>query len=89
MSEWGPPCERCGHPSAYHGTTFCQCMTGSDQKRPCDCSGYARLSVERLASALHGRHPKGHALGECPDDFDPAWWHQEAAAVLAALREQP
>lgn len=40
MTEWGPWCWMCGHPSAYHGKTFCNAQVGLDNKKPCDCDGY-------------------------------------------------
>jgi hypothetical protein len=40
VSDWGGPCHQCGHPSSYHGATFCRCEAGSTRKRMCDCTGY-------------------------------------------------
>lgn len=38
--KWGPFCVKCGHPSGYHGVTFCMVDAGSTTKRNCDCDGY-------------------------------------------------
>jgi len=40
MSSWGPWCVKCGHPAAYHGTSFCMVRAGADAKKDCDCDGY-------------------------------------------------
>lgn len=45
MSDWGISCAKCGHPSAYHGMTFCQVDAGGVDKKRCDGDGYA-ISVE-------------------------------------------
>lgn len=40
---WGPPCVKCGHPSGYHGMTWCMHDSGGPAKRQCDCDGYVPL----------------------------------------------
>jgi len=52
--QWGGwlSCLRCGHPSGYHGVTFCQVMAGSDDKRRCDCKGWFAWDPDRRTSVI-------------------------------------
>lgn len=54
MSDWGGPCRKCGHPSAYHGMTFCRCEAGSTSKKMCDCDGYDGDMTGKQAQGAEG-----------------------------------
>ena len=52
--KWGPYCTSCGHPSSYHGASFCQVDAGSTRKKPCDCDGYSPAGLPRLPQRRMG-----------------------------------
>lgn len=73
LRRWGGPCIACGHPSSYHGVTFCQVRAGADRKRDCDCTGYASPHAhdsglrERLEMAVEHRRT---GPGRCACGYD-------------------
>lgn len=50
MSVFGGPCIDCGHPSTYHGVTFCMCEVGANTKQQCDCEGYNNPAFPKVKS---------------------------------------
>jgi hypothetical protein len=61
VSDWGPPCQQCGHPASFHGATFCMCDAGAETKRLCDCTGYNKtrlyVSYGALVEHFQATHP--------------------------------
>jgi hypothetical protein len=54
---WGRPCLACGHPSSYHGVTFCKVNAGAAAKRACDCAGYQNPERPVVAAVSPVRRP--------------------------------
>lgn len=60
----------CGHPSTYHGATFCMVSAGASARRACDCAGYASPSPveyrhfrDALSAIIHNHD------ADAPDDI--------------------